>query len=892
MLDRRNDRPDYKWMSNSLHQPPEPGLPKICPVSATPGNIAGGILARVSEQRTGMKHEKPTASVTERSLLHWAFRGNLKLQLTLLLVIILIVVARVVPLEMQKRIINDAIALQNLRNLFFYCLIYILAITVASALKLAINYLQTVIGERAMTAMRKSLYDHILTLPLNFFRTTQPGTVVSSLMTELSTAGNFAGMAFAVPVSNILTLLAFTGYLVWLNTRLALATLLIYPAVVLVIPVLQNKTNRANKKRVDLARATSSQIAESIAGIQEIQVHGAYSQEGSKFAHLAERLKRIRIRWSLFRFGIKTANNYFVGLGPFVVFVYGGYLIMHGQLELGAMVAFLSAQEKLYDPWKELIEFYQTYQDASISYSRTMNSFDAEPEFPPEVVDAPVPRLSGRLEVQDLVYDTPEGLRLLNGVSFSLAAGEHLAVVGFSGSGKSTLLHCLGKMFNYTSGSIRLGGTELSTLSKHSAINNIGYISQNPFIFTGTIEENLLYAQQALRPPSSGSQATQVDLDRRILVLQQVGLFVDVMRFGLDSQIAADDQLVIDKIIRIRRRFHENFGGQLAEYVEFYQRDSYHVNSSVAENILFGTSNRPDFDYSLLPGNNNFRSFLRAVDLLEPLLTLGIELARQAVDLLTGVDKVDIFFKNSPVPADRLEYCERLLTRLKKQPLSSLSGDQLSFLLSLALNFTPAIHTMARLPAALEQSILAARQAFPGWIASVAANLFSFYSETSYIHGQSILNNIFFGRIRPALPHAEEVMNQAIMHLLVEEDFLEEVAAIGMASPVGNMGDRLSGGQRQKLAIARILMKSPKFILMDEATSALDNKSQARIQRLMTTRWRGNRTVVAAVHRLDIIDTFDKVAVMKAGKLVEFGTYQELLQQKGVLHELIYGRKK
>ncbi|OGR17499.1 MAG: ABC transporter ATP-binding protein [Desulfobacterales bacterium GWB2_56_26] len=842
-----------------------------------------------------MKRDNPSASsVTAKPLLHWAFSGNLKLQLMLLLVIVLIVAARVVPLEMQKRIINDAIALQNLRGLFLYCAIYILAITVASGLKLSINYLQTVIGERAMTAMRKSLYNHILTLPLNFFRTTQPGTVVSSLMTELSTAGSFAGMAFAVPVSNILTLLAFTGYLVWLNTKLALATLIIYPIVVLVIPVLQKKTNKANKKRVDLARATSSQIAESITGIHEVQAHGAYSQEGGKFARLAERLQKIRIRWSLFRFGIKTANNYFVGLGPFVVFVYGGYLIMHGQLELGAMVAFLSAQEKLYDPWKELIEFYQIYQDASISYRRTMSSFDAEPEFSPDVVDTPAPRLTGRLEVQDLVYDTPEGLRLLNGISFSLAAGEHLAVVGFSGGGKSTLFQCLGKMFNYSSGSIRLDGMELSTLSKRTAIEGIGYISQNPFIFTGTIEDNLLYAQKALgRPKPAGSgEETKADLDRMILVLQQVGLFVDVMRFGLDSQIATDDQPVIDKIIRIRLRFHENFGERLADYVEFYRRDTYHVNSSVAENILFGTSNRPDFDYHLLPDNSSFRSFLQSVGLLEPLLALSVELARQAVDLLTGVDKVDIFFKNSPVPADRLEHCERILNRLKKQPLSSLPSGQQSFLLSLALNFTPAIHTMTRLPAGLEKKILAARLAFPKWAESIAADLFTFYSDTSYIHGQSILNNIFFGRIRPALPHAQEVMNQAIMHLLVEEDFLEKVAAIGMASQVGNMGDRLSGGQRQKLAIARVLMKSPKIILMDEATSALDNKSQARIQRLMTTRWRGSRTVIAAVHRLDIIEGFDKVAVMKAGKLVEFGTYHELLERKGSLHELIYGRKK
>ena len=191
----------------------------------------------------------------------------------------------------------------------------------------------------------------------------------------------------------------------------------------------------------------------------------------------------------------------------------------------------------------------------------------------------------------------------------------------------------------------------------------------------------------------------------------------------------------------------------------------------------------------------------------------------------------------------------------------------------------------------LKERILSARKTFPKWCQSIAPDLFTFYSETSYIHGQSILNNIFFGRIKPGLPQAQEIINQSIMHLLVEEDYLEKIAAFGMHFQVGTMGDRLSGGQRQKLAIARVLIKQPKIILMDEATSALDNKSQARIQRLMTTRWKGKRTVIAAVHRLDIIGTFDKVAVMKAGKLVEFGTYQKLIEQKGILHELIYGRK-
>lgn len=840
-----------------------------------------------------MKQDKKASLITGKSLFYWVFKDNLKLQIILLLVIILIVFARVIPLEMQKRIINDSIALRNINGLILYSTIYIVAITTASGLKLAINYLQAVIGERAITAMRQELYQHILTLPLGFFRTTQPGMVVASLMTELSTAGTFAGMAFAVPVTNILTLLAFAGYLFWLNPKLAGATLLIYPVVVFVIPVLQKKANIANKKRVDLSRTTSNQIAESISAINEIQIHGAYNQEGRKFNFLAERLKKIRIRWSLFRFGIKTANNYFVGLGPFVVFIFGGYLVMHGELALGAMVAFLSAQEKLFDPWKELIDFYQTYQDASVGYTRTMSYFDVTPEFSLELIETGDNPLTGHIEVNNLIYETTDGHRLLNGISFSLAAGEHLAVVGYSGGGKSTLIQSIGKMFNYSSGSIQIDGHELSTLPKKEIIRSIGYISQNPFIFTGSIEENLMYAytaamEAAVAPPK---EEMHIDLDRMILVLQQVGLFVDVMRFGLDSFIAPDDDETAEKIIRIRHRFREKFGMKLVDYVEFYNQDDYHVNSNVAENILFGTSTSKDYGYQLLPDNAHFRSFLLSVDLLRPLLTLGIELAGQAVDILAGVGTVDLFFKNSPVPADRLEECETILLRLKKHPLSSLSPQNQSFLLSLALNFTPSIHTMSRLSKELKESILSARKVFPEWCQSIAPDLFISYGETSYIHGQSILNNIFFGRIKPGLPQAQEIINQSIMHLLVEQDYLEKIAAFGMHFQVGTMGDRLSGGQRQKLAIARVLIKQPKIILMDEATSALDNKSQARIQRLMTTRWKGKRTVIAAVHRLDIIGSFDKVAVMKAGKLIEFGTYKELIEQKGILHELIYGRK-
>lgn len=839
-----------------------------------------------------MKGTKPTQRVTEKSLFSWVFSGNLKLQIILLFVIILIVFARVLPLEMQKRIINDSIALKNLDGLLVYSGIYIVAITTAGGLKLAINYLQALIGERAMNRMRKELYQHILTLPLGFFRKTQPGMVVASLMTELSTAGTFAGMAFAVPLTNILTLLAFAGYLLWLNTKLAAATLLIYPIVVFVVPILQKRANKANKRRVDLSRSTSSQIAETISGIHEVQVHGAFQEENRKFGSLVDQLKLIRIRWSLFRFAIKTANNYFVGLGPFIVFIFGGYLIMNGQLALGAMVAFLSAQEKLFDPWKELIDFYQTYQDASVRYKRTMGYFDGLPEFSDDTNSTSENKILGAVDVSDLFFQTSDGHRLLSGMTFSLNQGEHLAIVGFSGSGKSTLIQCIGKMYTYTGGSIKIDGVELSSLSKKQVIQDIGYVSQHPFIFTSTILENLLYARKVIvRKDNMRDEPETVDLDRMILVLQQVGLFVDVMRFGLDTIIAPDDKKSMETIIRIRSKLRDNFGAKLKKSVEFYSQESYHHNSNVGENIIFGSSNNPQFGPQLLPENKNFLVFLKQEELLQPLLQLGVVLSREAVDLFSGLNSMDLFFQKSPVTSDNLKDCERIIKTLKNKEIDYLNNTDQTLLLSIALLFTPGLHTMTSLSDELRKQILHARQQFPDWCNNVAPGLFNFYDETSYLSNQSILNNIFFGKIRPGLPGAQDLINRSITHLLIEEDYLETIAKIGMDFHVGNMGDKLSGGQRQKLAIARVLLKQPKIILMDEATSALDNKSQTRIQRLMTTRWKGKRTVIAVVHRLDIISDFDKIAVTKAGKIIEFGSYQDLIAQKGALHELIYGRQ-
>jgi len=833
--------------------------------------------------------------VTKKTLFQWVKESDMKIQALIVVIIVLMVGARVFPMEMQKRIVNEAIKLQKVHLLMIYCGLFIASVILASGLKYVTNVLQTYMAEKTVARMRKELYAHILTLPLSFFRKTSPGMVIAALVQELAPAGQFVGVAISLPLTNILTLLGFAGYMFYLNPLLALLSFALTPLLMIILPMMQRKVNRFNKKRVEGARVLSSKINETISGIHEVQGNGSYTIENRKYGKLVDKLLTYRITWTLYIQGVKVLNNLFQNMGPFLLFLVGGYLAIKGRFDLGALVAFLSAYEKIQDPWKEFMEFYQVFQDASVRYKKTMELFDVEPEFMIEPAE-PRPALpfKGDIEVKQLVFEVPGNIRLLKDINMELGQGEHMALVGFSGSGKSTLALCIGQLYKYTSGQVLIDGREVADTPKSDLVSSMGYVAQAPFIFDGTIEENLLYSCEAVLPKDfKGDRAEALpSLDRMIEVLQQVGIFQDVMRFGLNAIIDVETEPeLVEKFIAVRKVFQEEHGEDLADNLEFFDEDKYLYFSTVAANLCFGNPNQEEFLPENLPDNQYFLDFLDEAQLGKPLLNLGVDLARQTVDILGGLPPDYVFFEQSPIASDQLEEYKELIAKTEKKKLHEFAKQERDKFLRLGLAFVPGKHKMAALPDFLERMILDARSQFKDKIMAEKPDAFTFYRKSEYIATQSILDNILFGKAKTEQPHVQDRINQAIMLILIQEDLLERVAQIGMQFQVGTKGDRLSGGQKQKLAIGRSFIKEPPILIMDEATSALDNRSQSRIQNLIESKWKGRSTLIAVIHRLDTIKNFDKIAVMKAGKIVEVGKYDELMAKKGMLHELVHGTK-
>ncbi|UJX42060.1 ABC transporter ATP-binding protein/permease [Desulfovibrio sp. JY] len=829
----------------------------------------------------------------KRSLTSWVWTSNLKLQSVLLAIIMVTVAVRVLPLEMQKKIINQAIGLKRLDLLLMYCGYYLACVVAASGLKYAINALQTYIGQQSLLDLRKKLYAHILTLPMSFFRKASPGMVVSSLISEVANTGEFVGQAIAVPVTNLLTLLAFAGYLFYLNPLMAIISMALYPIAILVIPALQRRANAANKQRVDTGRKLSTLISETISGIHEIHANASFKLESARFGGWAEKLCRIRVTWNLYKFSIKVSNNFFQNLGPFVLFLVGGYLAINGRFDLGALVAFLSANEKLYDPWKELMDFYQTWQDASVSYGRIMEYFEGDPEFLPEPEEPrePLP-LDGAIMAKDLVFEVPGGIQLLKGVSLDVKPGEQVALVGFSGSGKSTLALCLCQILKYTAGTAQLSGLDIDAMPKSDIADNMGIVSQHPFIFEGSIKDNLLYSINARREAHGVTgEAGLPSLDEIIAVVQQVGLFADILRFALNSVFKeGKKEHLVKKVVRVREAYHDGHGESLADSVEFFDPTRYLYYSSVAENLIFGTPARDDLAPEALTTNPFFVSFLHDAGLKMLLVQTGAELATKTVDILKDVPSPDAtFFEQTPITADEFDTYRDLTGRLARLRLHKLPPEDERLLLTLALRFTPGIHSIVGLSPILEGLLLSGRAMFAERIETDLPGAVTFFRREHYLYSMTVMDNILFGRIKTTSPKILDQIQKTIVSLLIEEDMLERILEIGLDFQVGSMGDRLSGGQRQKVALARAFLKEPPMLILDEATSALDNASQTRIQNLLETKWKGNSTVISVVHRLDTIKNFDKVAVMKAGRIVETGSYAALMEKKGMLYELVHG---
>ncbi|MHA1568764.1 MAG: ATP-binding cassette domain-containing protein, partial [Alphaproteobacteria bacterium] len=634
----------------------------------------------------------------------------------------------------------------------------------------------------------------------------------------------------------------------------------------------------------------------------------------------ASRLGRIyEIRYDIYRkkFFIKFINNLLAQLTPFFFYSIGGYLVIQGELTFGALVAVLAAYKDMSAPWKELLTYYQRTEDARIKYDQVIDQFHPEGMLDPELQttepEAPAP-LVGTLDAAGLGLVQDESVRLLEGLAFSLPLDAHVAIVGGGSSGKDSLGLLLARLVMPTSGRLVLAGRDMSKLPEAVTGRRLAYVGPNAHLFSASVRDNLLYGlkhRPLIEPRSEGEAAHAraralreaevtgnaafdpaadwVDYAaagaegaaltaRMFEVLHAFDMDMDIYEMGLRGRIDPDRRsdfaaAVLSARAALRDRLAEP---EIAALVEPFDEARYNNNASVAENLLFGTPVGSEFEIEGLAGNDYVRRILDKADLTADMIGMGHKVAETMVELLSDLPPGHEFFEHfSFIASDDLADYQALLARTRKLEPDALRGEDRERLLALPFKVISARHRLGLVDDAFQSRLLMARRLFRDELPASKQGAVAFFDPERYNAAASLQDNILFGKIAYGQAESAARVGAVVGEVVDALDMRGKVMEVGLDFDVGIGGGRLNAAQRQKLAIARCVLKRPDVLIINEATAAFDSPTQTHILAALRAEFAG-RGLIWVMHRASHARDFDRILVLKSGRIVQDGPYEEL----------------
>ena len=877
----------------------------------------------------------------DQSIFGYILRHSKTAQLIILAMVIASFPFLYITLELPKMIINDAMAsrdgssffgyeLDQVTYLFTLCGLFLILVLVNGAFKYVINVYKGVVGERMLRRLRYELYSRIMRFPLPHFRRTSQGELVQMITAEVEPLGGFISQAFSLPAYQGGTLLTILFFMFAQDPILGLAAIILYPLQIWIIPKLQRQVNQLGKARVRQVRRIAERIGETSQGVRDIRANDTTQYERARFGKELGVVFNIRLQIYKKKFFIKFLNNFLAQLAPFFFYSIGGYLVIQGDLTLGALVAVIGAHEKLYAPWKELLSYYQLMSDARIKYEQVVTQFDPiglrDEELQSADVDQPIPLSDAKLIASNLTIATEDGATTLDSASFQVDLPSRMAIVGPTGAGKEDLTLVLANLLSPDKGRVLIGEQEIAKLAEAVTGRQITYVGYPAQIFSGTIADNLLFGlknrplraaqlegpeaeahkRDLLEAKRSGNSEFDADADwvdfdavgislgdsllpAAESALSKVQLDRDVYQMGLRGTIDPETQSdLADAILRARKAMGERLEDpKLGRLVEVFAPDDYNTNATLAENLLFGAPIGDSLQIEHLASQAYVQDVLERSGLTETLIEVGYKLASTMVELFADLPPDHDYFRQfSFISAEDLPDYRTLIGRIDVSQLQALNPEDRERLLALTFKLIPARHRLDLVDDDLQGKIVKARHLFREQLPSELEAAVSFFDPDQYTTGATIQDNILFGKVAYGQAQANERIGDLITTVLADLDLRGRVIQVGLQAEVGVGGSRLSLAQRQKLALARALLKRPDILVAYDPTGPLDPNEQLAVIDNLVQEFEG-RTLIWSLNRIDWAERFDHVIVMRQGRIVEQGSFGELNRDGSALHALV-----
>ena len=369
------------------------------------------------------------------------------------------------------------------------------------------------VGQDVVLGLREDLFDHLTTLSLRYFSQQKAGWIISRLTSDVDALSDVLSQGLTTLVVNTLTLIAAIIGLFILDWRLGLVALVILPPTLVLTRWFQVKSHAAFLRVRETISAMTAQVAESVSGMAVIQ---AYNRERAFLGEFdagndANRRTNTHAQWlnSLFFPGIELLG---IVAMTSVLWV-GGHMIASGSLAIGTLVAAVFMLNLVFQPLQELSDLYGQVQSAGAAMEKITTVLDTEAEITDGPASRRAERIDGDLHIDRVTFAYGKE-PVLHAIDIHVPAGGCLALVGESGGGKSTTAKLVGRFYDPDEGSIRVDGNDLRELELRSYRRQLGVVLQDPFLFAGSIADNIRFARPDATDDMVAEVARAVGVDR------------------------------------------------------------------------------------------------------------------------------------------------------------------------------------------------------------------------------------------------------------------------------------------------------------------------------------------------------------------------------------------
>jgi ABC-type multidrug transport system fused ATPase/permease subunit len=410
------------------------------------------------------------------------------------------------------------------------------------------RYLLSRVGQRVLATMRNRLFRHLQRLHLGYHDTHIIGVTISRIFSDVGVINELLSQGLITLAGDIIMLVGIVTVMVSMSPRLALLSFSVMPLMVVATMVFTKHAKAAFRETRMTVADVVGDLAEDLAGMRVIQAFAQEdtTQERFEAVNLANRDAHVRAMSLSFIF-MPTVQ--FLGiLSTAVVLWFGGRSVAQGDLTLGVVVAFLSYVTRFFQPIRELSQLYTTMQSATAGGERVLALLDTAPKVddPPDAEE--MPSIAGHVELRDVTFAYRDDEPVLCDIDLDIAPGETVALVGPTGAGKTSIANLIARFYDVDDGAVLIDGHDVREVNQRSLRRQMGIVPQDPFLFSGTIAENIRFGKPDA-PDEAVEQAARLSNAHEFITQLPDGYETEIQEGGVNISLGQRQLLCIARAV-------------------------------------------------------------------------------------------------------------------------------------------------------------------------------------------------------------------------------------------------------------------------------------------------------------------------------------------------------